>query len=305
MFGMKTLFVISDIHGHYYEMIDALDNAGFDEDNEKHLLIVCGDLFDRGEYSLEVYRYLKRLTDKKQAVVIRGNHDTMFIEYLKGSDNPFHYMHNGTDKTFASFLERTQPFESWCLLDKGYDMLGITQSAFTEWIGLVDKYMSETYSDLLDWLESLPYYYETDNHIFTHGAIDGTCENWKRPKIPIKFGYNKWNALTWNDGSFFDTTNEFGQINNTNKIVVIGHFGTKRLRELFNYPLEGNISDYDILERHDGKVIAIDSTVVCSKKINVLMLQESRTEKYIYIPPEYTGDVREKFKGVIGYEYQK
>jgi len=49
----KKMFVVSDIHGHYTLLREALDRAGFDKDNEDHLLICCGDYFDRGTKMLK------------------------------------------------------------------------------------------------------------------------------------------------------------------------------------------------------------------------------------------------------------
>lgn len=46
---------MSDIHSYYNEMIDALNKASFDKDNENHILVVCGDLFDRGKQTLEIF----------------------------------------------------------------------------------------------------------------------------------------------------------------------------------------------------------------------------------------------------------
>jgi serine/threonine protein phosphatase 1 len=54
-------FIISDIHGHYNEMITALNNAGFNH-NSNHILIVLGDMFDRGNQSKEVLEYLHELS---------------------------------------------------------------------------------------------------------------------------------------------------------------------------------------------------------------------------------------------------
>ena len=65
----KTIFAISDIHSFYKETIESLAKAGYDEGNPNHLLIVCGDIFDRGDSSLEIYEWLKKLTDKKKAIV--------------------------------------------------------------------------------------------------------------------------------------------------------------------------------------------------------------------------------------------
>lgn len=41
-------FVISDVHGYYDEMVQTLEAAGFDPNNEEHWLISCGDEIDRG-----------------------------------------------------------------------------------------------------------------------------------------------------------------------------------------------------------------------------------------------------------------
>ena len=53
-----VIFAVSDVHGFYNEMIDALDKAGFDRNNPNHLLVSCGDNFDRGPDAVKVYEYL-------------------------------------------------------------------------------------------------------------------------------------------------------------------------------------------------------------------------------------------------------
>ena len=40
----KQIFAISDVHGFANEMIDALHEAGFEENNSNHLLISCGEI---------------------------------------------------------------------------------------------------------------------------------------------------------------------------------------------------------------------------------------------------------------------
>lgn len=266
---MKKLFVVSDVHGHYYEMIDALEQAGFDENNENHLLISCGDEFDRGEHSLAVYTYFRRLESINKAVILKGNHSMFFIDYLNGKNvSPFNYLYNGTNETLADFLMQTRPFETWCALG------GLTEPTygdFATWITAAKLDLKEWYPDLLEWLETRPYYYETNNYIFTHGAIDGQCEDWHFPKKDLMGRFMDWDACMWDDGSFFGS-----EIKNTNKTVVVGHFGTAHLRSM--YSIESD-DPHSILTREDGRVIAIDTTTKLSKRVNVLVIEDDLMEE--------------------------
>ncbi len=52
---MKKYFICSDLHGNFTALEKALQENGFDIDNESHILVVAGDIFDRGEESVKVY----------------------------------------------------------------------------------------------------------------------------------------------------------------------------------------------------------------------------------------------------------
>lgn len=250
-------------------MINALEQAGFDEDNETHLLISCGDAFDRGEQSLAVYEYLRHLENKHKAIVLKGNHTLMFRDYLNGVNiNPFNYLRNGTDETLADFLHQTRPFETWTILN---DIKEPTYGDFAEWISEARKEINKEYPDLLEWLETRPYYYETKNYIMTHGSIDTHVPDWREPHC-YKYHYRDWDACMWDDGAFFSS-----EINNTDKTVIIGHFGTSELREM--YGIRDNEDPYSILTRDDGRVIAIDATTALTKRVNVLVIEDNLLEE--------------------------
>ncbi len=68
---MKKYFVVSDIHSFYKPFINELTRKGFDACNNEHVLIVCGDLFDRGSESLKLYEFIKSLP-KERRIIIRG-----------------------------------------------------------------------------------------------------------------------------------------------------------------------------------------------------------------------------------------
>lgn len=265
----KKIFAVSDIHNDYKALIEGLGEADYDENNPSHLLVSIGDAFDRGNSALAVYEYLKRLSDEGKAIILKGNHTDFFSDYLTGkSISHFNYTYNGTDETMADFLGRTKPFESWCLLDKGIQFP--TNKDFAEWISEARKEINEEYPELLEWLQERPYYYETKNYIFTHASIDTKANNWRKPHC-IYHQFNDWDACLWDDGSFFGK-----DIKNTDKTVVIGHFGTEQLRK--KYP-ELTTKDkaenpYEILIRDDEKIIALDATTILSHKINVLVIED-------------------------------
>lgn len=260
----KKLFICSDIHGYYKEMKKALDEAGYDENNNNHLLVIIGDLFDRGPDALAVYEYLKKMVNEGKAIVTRGNHENFFIDFLQGSVSPFNYLHNGTNETIGDFWHRTAPFESWCALEGNCEL---NQMNYIKWADICSKEIKEEYPELLDWLKSLPRYYETENYIFVHGAIDTKVEDWHNPHC-FRYDLINWDALDFNDGSFFGEP-----IKNTDKTVVIGHFGTRFLREKYNYPIDKEHED-DILIRNDGRIIAIDATTALTHKVNVLVVED-------------------------------
>ena len=169
----------------------------------------------------------------------------------------------GEKETFADFLHRTAPFESWCMIDK--NISDPTYGDFAIWVKEAREEINKEYPDLLDWLKTRPYYYETKNYIFTHGAIDTNAPDWHNPHC-IRHSFVDWDALMWDDGSFFGK-----DIKNTDKIVVIGHFGTQTLRKMYD------VGHYDetwsILKRDDGRVIALDATTCYSHKVNVLVIE--------------------------------
>jgi len=83
----KKLFVLSDIHGYYNEMKAALDEAGFNPNNESHWLIACGDYFDRGIQGKEVLQFCLDHCEKENFVFLTGNHEKWIGNWLKDGDN--------------------------------------------------------------------------------------------------------------------------------------------------------------------------------------------------------------------------
>ena len=145
----------------------------------------------------------------------------------------------------------------------------MNQENYARWVDICRKEIVDEYPELLPWLKSLPRYFESKNYIGVHGAIDTKVPDWHKPHC-YRYNLIDWDALDFDDGSFFGS-----EIRNTDKTIIIGHFGTEHLRKMYDYsPNRNMLGEYDILKRKDGKVIAIDGTVVLSKKINVLVVED-------------------------------
>lgn len=231
-------FVISDIHSHYDQMIDALEKNGYSKDNENHHLLVIGDVFDRGEQAVDVLEYLYRLACEKKATIIVGNHDLFLLKFLEGDilSAYFNIEHNGFGKTLESLSGRS-----------------IEDADLEE----IRRCIIQNYPYLSSWIASWPYYLEIDKYVFVHGGIEGDNPNWKTTQ-------EKYD-LVW--------SHEDTQPDLPGKIVVAGHtriptvrYKTNDYKALFNEHPEV----FDILYLENK--ILIDRFVEVSNEINVLIL---------------------------------
>ena len=169
-------FVISDIHSFYDEMIDALDEAGYDQNNKDHFLILCGDCLDRGTQSVEVIKFLKQLP-KDRRVFIRGNHEYLFADLLDKRFPESYDFSNGTVRSFchlARMEEKVLEYSYWYAVAfaEGKDPMEVDayDQIQKSWQGIKSMIRESGLKDWFlgpDWVD----YYELDNFIFVHSFI--------------------------------------------------------------------------------------------------------------------------------------
>ena len=235
---MKKLFVVSDIHGHYTILREAPDRAGFDRNDPNHLLICCGDYFDRGTENMEVLRFFERLPHK---VLLRGNHEDMLLKLLQtGKLQPHHYI-NGTITTLRNIFGKyfADP------VDDTIDFSGKTR--------ITDRFCA--------FIEETVDYYETQNHVFVHGWLP---EHGKTPQERQKAGSEAWAKARW---VRWDRCYD-GQRPLTDKTLICGHVPT------FLFNAQDPEQELGGIFYGNG-IIAIDAGTADTKKINVLVLEES------------------------------
>ena len=261
---MHKLFVVSDIHGFFDEFKFALDEAGFDPQNEEHFLIVCGDTTDRGHQPYEVIHFLTNLIDNDKCVVVKGNHETLLLECCERGEWYSHDMSNGT-------------FDTICELGgAGYG------SSFYECC-IVAKHRVKPF------INRMVNYFETENYIFVHSWIPLKCKD-GLPKYYTrnrKFEFNPdWrnaHESEWEDARWGNPFDLASQGLTPEKTIVFGHYHTSFARKVFDdKPEFGEDADFSIYYGDD--FIGIDACTAYSGKVNILVLEDNFLENHIDKP---------------------
>lgn len=233
----KKMFVVSDIHGHCSLLKNALQKAGFDKDNEEHLLVCCGDYFDRGNENVEVLKFFERL---KHKVLLRGNHEDLLLEIFEtGKILPHNYI-NGTMQTLSNFFGKyfVNP------ADDTVDFSGQTRT-----VDRICEFIDETVN-----------YFETDKYVFVHGWVP---DNTKNAEDRMSASDEAWKKARWTKW----TDRYVGAKPLSDKILICGHVPTLYAYR-FDYERPKNSSDIF----YGNGIIALDAATYDTKRVNVLVL---------------------------------
>ena len=248
---MSTFFVVSDIHGFYKEMREALDEAGFDPNNENHWLISCGDNWDRGPNPLEVMKYLRTLPRK---ILIRANHEDLFEECCDRGEAWGYDYSNGTVQTINELGNAGE----------GY--------AFAE---CCERALARTHV----FLDSMVDYFETQSHIFVHAFVplnndDGLPKQYIRNRKLSKMdNWREANKRQWEDARWGNPYDLAAQGLLPDKTLVFGHWHTSWPRhEYEGKPETGTQADFS--PYYGDGYIGIDACTVHSGKVNVLVIKD-------------------------------
>ena len=238
------IFAVSDIHGHYTELTDALEKAGFDSTNTDHVLVCCGDCFDRGNENRAVLEYLSALPRK---ILIKGNHEDILERviarrYLDSTD-----IHNGTDATIEEFFGKES-------IDKH---------------GRIDFSKSSDQIEILkNFIGSMYDFFETPNHVFTHAWLPITEKDGHTILHPDK--EHAPNFL-WQEARFTEwfTAYKHG-LTVKYKTIVCGH------RASYNaYKIDEKRTPDDYSMYCAPGIVALDSATIRTKKINVYVTEDT------------------------------
>jgi serine/threonine protein phosphatase 1 len=249
-------FVVSDVHSFFKELMDALNEKGFEIDNKEHKLVVCGDLFDRGDETVQLFEFVKELQNQDRLIYIRGNHEDLLVDCVQeirtGRIPRNHHFHNGTVKTICMLCGQNE----WIMYD-------------TTWR---DK-ICEVMQPVLDFIDdNCVNYAEVGDYIFVHGWIpsfshlddfrDGDLSDWKEARWLN--GMDMWR-------------NPANRVNG--KKIVCGHWhcswGWSHIRQERKEWPQVNRKDWQKSFEPfiDDGIVAIDACTAYSGKVNVLVIE--------------------------------
>jgi serine/threonine protein phosphatase 1 len=209
--AVSRTFAIGDIHGdldalrHIFERMPRLD-AG-------DTVVFVGDYVDRGTQSAQVIEFVRHLpaTCPAKVVALRGNHEDAWLRVVERGWPEFVLPEgNGCLMTMRSFTggPMDQPL-------RAKERESLLRGQFFP-------------KDVVEWMNSLPYWYEDDHAIYVHAGLphgpDGTFIHPSQAPEPV--------ALLWlRDEAFFRSYR--------GKLVVFGHTATAFLPpELSTYTPE-------------------------------------------------------------------
>jgi serine/threonine protein phosphatase 1 len=172
---MIKYFVVSDIHGFYDIFINSLTEKGFDINNSDHKVIICGDIFDRGNQAKELLYFLLELQKYNRLILVKGNHEDLLedcYDQLEAEVNiSHHHWRNGTLDTIAQLTDTNK-----------YDLVS----------GLYNfKNIKKQLKPYFELISNAVNYYELKDYVFVHGWIPPRTED-----IYYKYDPNWRNAST-------------------------------------------------------------------------------------------------------------
>lgn len=250
-------YLVSDIHGFFSEFHFALTQAGFFNDPQPHKLVLLGDLFDRGKEAVKVESFVLDLIEKDAVILIRGNHEDLFEEFVTiDRCSPFkHHMSNGT---FDTALQLTGLNLASALCNPNSFVSFAKQTPF--------------FCNIIPRLRN---FYETKHYIFVHGWIPcihektgySHCSNWHSASD------KEWAKARWYNGIDAAMTVQ------EDKIIVCGHWHTsyghsKYLNDGDEFGSKANFKPY-----YNKGIIAIDGCTAYSGIVNVVVLDDDELIK--------------------------
>lgn len=188
----QRIYAIGDIHGclaQFAALVDAIETDDALRGEADTLIILLGDLIDRGLDSAGVISFARSLASRRNLRILMGNHEEMFLEALRDDEILRHFLRFGGRETALSYPIDARTYTAADLNDVRAMMLGAIPA------------------EDIAFIQSFEDYIAIGDYLFVHAGI--------RPGIPIEEQHTS--DLRWIRGPFLTSSENFGAV------VVHGH----------------------------------------------------------------------------------
>lgn len=272
---MKKYFLISDIHGFYDAMTESLTEAGYDPKNKDHVLVVLGDLFDRGDNPKEIKAYLDAIPDERK-ILIRGNHEALFRDLIRRKAVYNIDISNGTFSTLCDFCGYHGCYDYF---DKDPSMGKLASMCdqckwYIDWVfGKDSKWVN--YFELGNYImvhSWVPILIPNDDMIYDGDLILASYNpDWR------KASQHDWEMATW----VWPIRAIYKKLLPPKKTMIFGHWCTSDLHSEFDEPKPCFEDNTTFVGK---RCIGLDATTVISGYCNVVVLEQSDDGKVRRLP---------------------
>ena len=164
----RRILAVSDVHGNLAYLRGLLSQVRF---SAKDVLVLCGDLMEKGPESLATLRYVMELSRGHTVWPLLGNcdgwHHLLYDNSLGLNINARKYIVHGAHSWGRGMLRQM------C------DEIGFPVSDDMD-MELLKRQLRAHFAPEFDFLDSLPHVIETPNYTFVHGGLPpGPPETWQ------------------------------------------------------------------------------------------------------------------------------
>lgn len=164
--GASRVFAVSDIHGNLDYLTGLL---GLIDLTPRDVLVICGDMVDKGPRSLDTLRYIMELSKRRRVLCVCGNCD----DWHRFVDEPSEPMYEAVRR----YLMRGSIWHPGLLAQMAAGV-GVTVDERTDMAELRRR-VEIAYAPEFDFLRSLPQVIETERFTFVHGGLpEGEPDSW-------------------------------------------------------------------------------------------------------------------------------
>ena len=220
----RRVLVTSDIHGHVEYLKKVLAKANFTQDD---VLIINGDLTEKGPASLECIRYVLELMKNHTVYYLSGNVDFWRVHAIKN-------LSEGNADSFISTVLNLRKWKGTSLFDEMARELGIPLNTASDALAAKERLLCAFLKEI-SLLENAPTILSCGNYIFVHGGLRSSV-------LSENVGIDAWSLLKYD--SFLTNAPAF------DCYVVVGHWPVTIYNE--------KIANADPVVCEEKRIISID-----------------------------------------------